>query len=151
MANIWNPYRFAYSEYVVPLLCLSLILIGVIIRWLIEGRKRNEYIWRLLLMFWIFTILSATILGRGRYRGDNLNLHLFWTFRYAWTNHSWRHWYDIIGNMMLYSDDCCVHFQPVLFFPFLWKYISILRIQACVSWMIFLIILMEFYWDLQYG
>ncbi|MCQ4728092.1 VanZ family protein, partial [Anaerotignum faecicola] len=81
MANIWNPYRFAYSEYVVPLLCLSLILIGVIIRWLIEGRKRNEYIWRLLLMFWIFTILSATILGRGRYRGDNLNLHLFWTFR----------------------------------------------------------------------
>ena len=53
-------------------------------------------------MFWIFTILSATILGRGRYRGDNLNLHLFWTFRYAWTNHSWRHWYDIIGNMMLF-------------------------------------------------
>ena len=102
MANIWNPYRFAYSEYVVPLLCLSLILIGVIIRWLIEGRKRNEYIWRLLLTFWIFTILSATILGRGRYRGDNLNLHLFWTFCYAWSNHSWRHWYDIIGNMMLY-------------------------------------------------
>lgn len=61
-----------------------------------------KIIWRLLLLFEIYTILSATLLRRSAFVGDHLNLYPFWTLRYAWINHSWLHWYNIAGNMLLF-------------------------------------------------
>lgn len=100
----WNPYTFTNAKETVTLLVL-LLLAGIMAGMTLAPRPYSKrlIVWPLLL-FWVFTILSATFLGRIE-DGDNgqkLKLELFWTFRKAWTEHRGLHWFYIIGNILLF-------------------------------------------------
>lgn len=98
----WNPYAFADTKlFLLILICLLLLICAAV--WRLPGvTDKNRILSRILLVFWIFTILSATFLGRDSTSAGRANLHLFWTIRRAWNTHSGLHWYFIIGNIALF-------------------------------------------------
>ena len=100
----WNPYKFTNAEEVVTVLVL-LMLAAVLVGMTLSPcpHKRRMVIWPLLL-FWVFTILSATFFGRLENRGEGqaMRLELFWTVQKAWEGHDGRYWYFIIGNILLF-------------------------------------------------
>lgn len=60
----------------------------------------NKYLNNILFFFSIAVILYATLYreaGQG-----NIELHLFWTIKRAWREHSGYHWYLILGNIALF-------------------------------------------------
>ena len=98
----WNPYKFTNAGEVVTVFVL-LLLIAVMAGMTLAPRrhKRRMVIWPLLL-FWMFTILSATYFGRLETETGRLRLELFWTIRRAWSEHRGLYWYYIIGNILLF-------------------------------------------------
>lgn len=99
----WNPYVFRGAYIIVPRIFLIFIFFQTVIcKRVKQGGKRILYSGRLWLLFWVFTILCATVIERPAYSGSHLRLELFWTIRKAWEAHSGRHWYNIIGNIALF-------------------------------------------------
>ena len=98
----WNPYKFTNAREVVTVFVL-LLLIAVMAGMTLAPRrhKRRMVIWPLLL-FWVFTILSATYFGRLETETGRLRLELFWTIKKAWSEHRGLYWYYIIGNILLF-------------------------------------------------
>lgn len=98
----WNPYKFTNATEVVTLLVLLMLLVilsGVTVVPL--RHRRRVVIWPLVL-FWVFTILSATYFGRLETENGSLRLELFWTIKKAWSEHQGLYWYYIIGNILLF-------------------------------------------------
>lgn len=60
----------------------------------------NKFMCRILFLLSIIVILYAT-LYRETGHGD-IELHLFWTIKRAWREHSGYHWYLILGNIALF-------------------------------------------------
>lgn len=100
--EVWNPYKFTNAGEVVTVLVL-LILVTVLAGMVLAPcqHRRRMVFWPLLL-FWVFTILSATYFGRMETESGGLRLELFWTIRKAWTEHQGLYWYYIIGNILLF-------------------------------------------------
>lgn len=98
----WNPYKFTNAVEVVTLLVL-LTLLAVLSGMTLASHqhRRRMVIWPLLL-FWVFTILSATYFGRLETENGSLILELFWTIKKAWSEHQGLYWYYIIGNILLF-------------------------------------------------
>lgn len=98
----WNPYKFTNAEEVVTILVLLTqitVLVGIK---LAPCRYKRRMVFWPLLLFWIFTILSATYLGRREVETGRLRLELFWTIKKAWTEHRGIYWHNIIGNILLF-------------------------------------------------
>lgn len=98
----WNPYNFTNAEAVVTVLILLMLII------VLAGLTLAPYIYRWkivfwsLLLFWVFTILSATFFGRLENENGRMRLDLFWTISTAWSKHQGIYWYYIIGNILLF-------------------------------------------------
>lgn len=60
----------------------------------------HKYTCRFLFLLSIAIILYAT-LYREAGQGD-IELHLFWTIKRAWSEHSGYYWYLILGNIVLF-------------------------------------------------
>lgn len=60
----------------------------------------RTFIYKVSFFLSVVIILYAT-LWREKGTGD-IDLHLFWTIRQAWSRHSGYHWYLIIGNIALF-------------------------------------------------
>lgn len=98
----WNPYKFTNAGEIVTvlvLLMLCTVLSGM--TFAPHRHRRRMVIWPLLL-FWVFTILSATYFGRLETETGRLRSELFWTIKKAWTEHQGIYWYYIIGNILLF-------------------------------------------------
>ena len=100
--EIWNPYKFTNAEAVVTMLMLLVLLVVLIGMKYASDQYKRRMIFLPLLLFWIFTILSATYFGRLETASSKLKLELFWTFRTAWTEHKGSYWFLIIGNILLF-------------------------------------------------
>lgn len=98
----WNPYTFANAKAIIALTFCAIMGVVMLASAVTTRKNTKKLLWYLLLLFWIFTILSATFLGRRESGEGKLNLTLFWCFKRAWTEHSGRHWYYIIGNILLF-------------------------------------------------
>lgn len=165
--NIWN-YTDLHIQNMEALLCPVINSDWVIIRWLIKGRKRNEYIWETAAYVWYTThTCHTTHWGEGDIGGHPKSSPVLAPI----LSGAWQiilagigtisleedavsgHWNRGWLRLVCIQDDCCVHFSFIhLFFRFVGSYISILRIQGLLVWRAgYLIILMIFYWDLQYG
>lgn len=83
----WNPYKFTNAGAVVTVLVL-LMLIAVLYGMMLAPCQHKRRMFFLpLLLFWIFTILSATYFGREETETNRLKLELFWNIRKAWAVH----------------------------------------------------------------
>lgn len=99
---IWNPYKFINAREIVTLLVLS-VLAAILAGMKMHLRQyRKSCMYFPIFFFWIFTIFSATFLGRTVSEEGKLRLKLFWTIQMAWIEHSGVHWYYIIGNILLF-------------------------------------------------
>lgn len=106
----WNPYLGVDYRLVgaVAVLCL----LGAVILEIRAFRRRKalfvsvyrpgSYLWKGLLWFYVFTILCATVLGRSGGQEPEFSLELFWTLKAALATGSWRYWYFIAGNILLF-------------------------------------------------
>lgn len=100
--EVWNPYTFTNANTVlIIVLTISTIILALGLCCTPRQYKRSVLMFPLL-AFCIFTIISATCLGRIESESNRLNLTLFWTFQKAWTDQSGLHWYYIIGNILLF-------------------------------------------------
>lgn len=99
----WNPYTFINAKEVMSIAAILLLIILAACMFFVPRRYKRSIIGRVMLVFWIFTIISATTFGREASDVGKLNLNLFWTFQRAWTKHSGLHWYYIIGNILLFA------------------------------------------------
>lgn len=100
--SIWNPYSFPGAKRIVMLLVLTMAG-SVLLTAIFFGMKKAAVILkRELLLFWLFTIFSATLLARKESPESKINLDLFWTIRYAWEHRSGIHWFYILGNIALF-------------------------------------------------
>lgn len=100
--EIWNPYKFTNAGAVVIILMLIMLIVVLASMTITPCQHRKKLIFGALLMFWLFTALSATYFGRSESRTRELRLELFWTIRAAWNEHNGIYWYLIIGNIMLF-------------------------------------------------
>ena len=100
----WNPYTFPHAGEIVTLLVLLMLAVIMAGMTLAPCPHRRKLIVWPLLLFWVFTILSATFFGRleNGSGGHSLNLKLFWTLQKAWAEHDGLYWYYIIGNILLF-------------------------------------------------
>ena len=100
----WNPYKFTNANEVVTMLVLLMLVTVLASMTLAPIPRRRRMVIGPLLLFWVFTILSATFFGRleNRNRGQAMQLELFWTVKKAWEGHDGLHWYYIIGNILLF-------------------------------------------------
>lgn len=98
----WNPYKFTNAEEVVTVIVLLLLFAVLSGITLTPCRHRRRMVICPLLLFWVFTILSATYFGRLETENGRLRLELFWTIKKAWTEHQGIYWYYIIGNILLF-------------------------------------------------
>lgn len=100
----WNPYVFKNSYIIVPLMVFCLLVMQIMICGFVRNReKRIFYSSRMWLFFSVFTVLSATVIGRPVFdEGQRIKLDTFWTIRRAWIEHSGRYWYFVIGNIALF-------------------------------------------------
>lgn len=100
--SIWNPYTFPGAQTIVMLVILTMV-ITVSFTALFFGRKTAAGVLKKeLLLYWLFTIFSATLLARKETAEPKINMELFWTVRYAWERHSRIHWFYILGNIALF-------------------------------------------------
>lgn len=100
--EIWNPYKFTNAKEVVTFLIL-IVLIAMMAGMKNSIRQyKRSWIFMPVLVFWIFTIFSATYFGRMESEEGRVRLDLFWTIQTAWVKHSGLHWYYIIGNILLF-------------------------------------------------
>ncbi|WP_320972412.1 VanZ family protein [Enterocloster bolteae] len=84
----------------------------------------NKFVYRILFLLSLIAILYATLYretGHG-----NMELHLFWTIKRAWREHSGYHWYLILGNIALFIP-FGFFLTPILFKPD-WRKVVILGI-----------------------
>lgn len=102
MMKAWNPYKFTNAAEVVTLLVLLMLLVVLSGMTLAPHRHRRRMVIWPLLLFWVFTILSATYFGRLETENGSLRLELFWTIKKAWSEHQGLYWYYIIGNILLF-------------------------------------------------
>lgn len=100
--NACNPYKFTNASEVVTLLVLLTLLAVLSGMTLAPHRHRRKMIIWPLLLFWVFTILSATYFGRLETETGSLRLELFWTIKKGWKDHQGLYWYYIIGNILLF-------------------------------------------------
>lgn len=100
--SIWNPYTFTDAKTIMASLLLAMIG-SIILSAALWGAKTAAVVLkREMLLFWLFTIFSATLLARKEAAEPKINLELFWTIQYAWKYHSGIHWFYIIGNIALF-------------------------------------------------
>lgn len=70
-----------------------------------KGEKKKMYRyrewWIVSVIFYVFTILCATYLGREVSESE-VQWRLFWTLKAAWMTGEWKYWYFIIGNILLF-------------------------------------------------
>lgn len=100
--EVWNPYKFTNSGVVVTILLLIILIVVLASMVIIPCQHRKKLFFRVLILFWLFTALSATYLGRPETGTSELRLELFWTIRAAWNEHNGVYWYLIIGNILLF-------------------------------------------------
>lgn len=100
--SIWNPYTFTDAKIIAASLFLAMIG-SIVLTAILWGTKKAAVILkREMILFWLFTIFSATLLARKETAEPKINLELFWTIQYAWKYHSRIHWFYIIGNIALF-------------------------------------------------
>ena len=100
--EVWNPYKFTDAGEVVTVLVLLMLVAVLAGTMLTPCQHRRRMVFLPLLLFWVFTILSATYFGRMETESGGLKLELFWTIRKAWAEHQGLYWYYIIGNILLF-------------------------------------------------
>ena len=101
--SIWNPYTFPGAQTIVMLVILAMV-VTVSFTALFFGRKTAAGVLKKeLLLYWLFTIFSATLLARKETAEPRINMELFWTVRYAWERHSRIHWFYILGILPFLS------------------------------------------------
>lgn len=95
-----SPYTFPNAPAIVTAIILLALIIIILEGIYIPDPHKWRSIWMALLIFWLFTIASATLIRPEE--DGRLRLELFWTFRTAWTKRSGLHWYYILGNIALF-------------------------------------------------
>lgn len=97
-----NPYHFTNANVIVGCILVSMAVIAVVSSFFLSKRTWKHLNGSICIMFWIFTIVSATMLGRVRSPEPNVNFRLFWCIKEAWTLHDAYDWYFVIGNILLF-------------------------------------------------
>lgn len=94
-----NPYYKvpAWQVAAAALFCIALVIYIGRKDWLVRKRRYSLGLG----LFWLYTILCATIFGRNPGK-TRLELELFWCIRAALATGHWTYWYYIIGNILLF-------------------------------------------------
>lgn len=100
--SIWNPYTFPEARRIVMTLILLIVGSVCLTAIFFNIKKAIVVLKGELLFFWLFTIISATLLARKETADARINLELFWTVKYALEHRSGMHWFYIIGNIALF-------------------------------------------------
>ncbi len=98
----WNPYKFTNAEEVVTILVLLMLVAVLAGMTTAPFQHKRRMVFLPMLLFWLFTILSATYFGRLETATGRLRLEIFWTIKKAWVEHQGLYWYYIIGNILLF-------------------------------------------------
>lgn len=104
--NDWNPYQniapWTVASVFAGCLILSFILEGKSARKMGGTYKAAIGYWSGLLIFYIFTILCATLFGRSVSGKHMIRPEPFWSIRAALQTGKWIYWYYIAGNILLF-------------------------------------------------
>ena len=102
----WNPYRGMEPRYILAVLaiCFFLSLAYEGVR-RIRQRKTpggGRGFWIGFVLFYVYTILCATMFGRTDGREPEVRTRLFWTLEAALQTGDWIYWYYIVGNILMF-------------------------------------------------
>ena len=97
----WNPFRNVSPTIMIMAFAVCLLIPNIMNHNKFILKKYERW-WLSGTLFWIFIILSATLIGRQVQAEPRKNLEFFWCLRLALQTGKFRYWGDIIGNILLF-------------------------------------------------
>ena len=97
----WNPFRNVSPRIMIMAFAVCLLIPNIMYHKKLILKKYERW-WLSGTLFWIFIILSATLIGRQVQAEPRKNLEFFWCLRLALQTGKFRYWGDIIGNILLF-------------------------------------------------
>lgn len=96
------PYRFPHAYAIMIGGMAAIIICSAVGRRLMNHSGWKHMTGALLILYWLFFVISMTIFGRTRTEDAQIELQLFWCVREAWNQHDPMYWFVIVGNIVLF-------------------------------------------------